>query len=101
MNPAGLPLREIHLPPPPGWWPPAPGWWALLAVIVVACLCLVWWNKRARRKRSAVAQARLELTRLRADSSAAPTHLAAELSALLRRVCISLFPRPPVAGPPR
>ena len=98
MNPAELPLRDIHLPPPPGWWPPAPGWWAVLAIIVIAGVFLAWWSRRAGRRRSAVAQARLELARLRADLATTPTHLAAELSALLRRVCISLYPRRQVAG---
>ncbi len=98
MNPAELPLRDIHLPPPPGWWPPAPGWWAVLAVMVIAGLWGIWWRTRARRRRSAVAQATLELTRMRADAATTPAQLAAELSALLRRVCISLFPRQQVAS---
>jgi len=98
MNPAELPLRDIHLPPPPGWWPPAPGWWVLLAITISAGLGLLWWRRRAHRRRSAVAQARLELARLRVDSTTAPALLAAELSTLLRRVCISLYPRQQVAG---
>ncbi|KAF1686461.1 hypothetical protein B1992_07880 [Pseudoxanthomonas broegbernensis] len=53
MDPARLPLRDVHLPPPPSWWPPAPGWWwlggaVLLALLVVACIRL-W--RRARRRR--------------------------------------------------
>jgi len=98
MNPVDLPLRDIHLPPPPGWWPPAPGWWAVLVVMVMACLCAAWWRRRIHGRRSAVAQARLELARLRTDPSTAPMQLAVELSALLRRVCISLYPRRQVAG---
>ena len=98
MNPAELPLREIHLPPAPGWWPPAPGWWVLLVVVIIAALCAIWRRWRVRRKRTAVAQAKLELNRLRVDPAVTPARLAADLSALLRRVCLSLFPRKQVAG---
>lgn len=99
MNPAELPLRDIHLPVAPGWWPPAPGWWGVLAIAMIAAAGLIWWRRRARRRRSAVAQARLELARLCADLATLPApRVAAELSALLRRVCVSLYPRPQVAG---
>jgi hypothetical protein len=99
MTPAELPLRDIHLPPAPGWWPPAPGWWGLVPVAVALCLLAVWLRRRTRRRRSAFAEARRELQRLRGDwRSRAATQIAAELSALLRRVAISLFPRAQVAG---
>ena len=99
MNPLELPLRDIHLPPAPGWWPPAPGWWGVLAIIMIMCVGWIWWRQRARRRRSALAQARMELTRLRAEPVTLPaSRVAAELSALLRRVCISLYPRQQVAS---
>ncbi len=99
MNPADLPLRDIHLPPPPPWWPPAPGWWALLAIIMCVALAAWAWRRRGTRRRGAVDEARAVLARLRAVATDADvTTLAAELSALLRRVCVSLWPREQVAG---
>lgn len=98
MDPAELPLRDIHLPPPVGWWPPAPGWW-LLPMAIAAVAFAVWAYRRRRRARAATvplrALAAAELERLRsAFDSHRDSHLiAVDLSALLRRCCLSLYPR--------
>jgi Domain of unknown function (DUF4381) len=44
MDPAALPLRDIHLPPAVGWWPVADAWWWMLAAIMVAMLALAVWR---------------------------------------------------------
>ncbi len=44
MDPAALPLRDIHLPPPVGWWPVADAWWWLLAAVALASLALALWR---------------------------------------------------------
>lgn len=53
MDPAKLPLRDVHLPEPPSWWPPAPGWWLLGAAILLVLLGLAGWIawRRLRRRR--------------------------------------------------
>lgn len=50
---ADLPLRDVHLPPPPSWWLPAPGWWLVFGgVLVVALVIGTWlWLRRRRRLR--------------------------------------------------
>jgi len=98
MNPAELPLRDIHLPPAPGWWPPAPGWW-LLAAMLFAALAGYWWWRHRRRALSAVVAARREVARLRlAAPQLGPSRLAQELSVLLRRAAISFYPRTAAAA---
>jgi hypothetical protein len=95
VDPAELPLRDIHLPPPIGWWPPAPGWWivaALGAGAVAGWLWFRWWRRRPVTLARAAAS---ELARVRA---AFATHgdrqrLLRDLSVLLRRICISRFSR--------
>ncbi len=89
-----LPLRDIHLPTPPGWWPPAPGWWLLLAL-----LCLVLWllGRRARRLRHR-RQALRQLARLRADEQMPDRELLSALSALMRRAVLCSFDREECAG---
>ena len=44
MDPAALPLRDIHLPPPVPWWPLANGWWLLLAALMLSTLVLALWR---------------------------------------------------------
>lgn len=44
MDPAALPLRDIHLPPPIGWWPLASGWWWLVAIVMLSVLALAVWR---------------------------------------------------------
>ena len=98
MNPATLPLRDIHLPPAPGWWPPAPGWWALVVIGIAAIAGLWWWRTRHRRL-SAGTAARREIERLRrAAHEMGPALLAQELSVLLRRAAVSFYPRTDAAA---
>ena len=92
-----LPLRDLHLPPPPGWWPPAPGWWLLilLATVLVLLGFLLWRRtQRLRYRRAALHQ----LTRLAGDPDLPPGVLLAELSALLRRAALCAFPGQSCAG---
>jgi CBS-domain-containing membrane protein len=86
--PAGLPLRDIHLPSAPSWWPPAPGWWVLAAAIVVVLAVLLVIRRRRQRRHRA-------LQRLFDDAiAAAPTPAArvAAMSELLRRAARRIDP---------
>lgn len=101
MNPAELPLRDIHLPELISWWPPAPGWWLLTALTLALVVGIVWWlRRRLARRRSGLFLARNELQRLRTAWSehGDPRRLTRELSTWLRRVSITLFPRREVAS---
>jgi hypothetical protein len=90
-----LPLRDIHVPPEPDIWPLAPGWWALL-VLSLVLLGLVTW--RLYRGYGALRRRRRILGEL-ADLNGrnAGPDLAAEVSALLKRVALARFPRAEVA----
>lgn len=91
MNPAELPLRDIHLPPPPGWWPPAPGWWLLAALLLAALTGLALWLRRRMRKARHRAALEAELTlALAADS---PAEQVVALSQLLRRAARQVDPQ--------
>lgn len=86
-------LRDIHLPQPIGWWPPAIGWW-LVAALVLLILCMFAWLLVRRRKTALkrAALAELEQIDLRRQQNGDELQTVKELSALLRRVCISLEP---------
>jgi HAMP domain-containing protein len=94
---ASLELRDIHLPAEPGLWPPAPGWWLLLVVLLAALAFLGrqgWRMQRRRRRRQRVLA---ELDRLEAAEMRGPA-LVAAVSALLKRVALSRYPRAEVAA---
>ncbi len=95
MNPE-LPLRDIHLPEPVGWWPPAPGWWALLAATTLV-LAVSWWGWRRWRRLTAK---KLLLRGLDAValSTESPAEKLRDLAVLMRRACLSAYPREDVAG---
>lgn len=91
-----LPLRDIHLPEPIGWWPPAPGWWLLLFGALALVSLAVWLWRRWRR----VTVQKLALSELEAierDVADAREQMQ-RLAILLRRVCLSAYPREEVAG---
>ncbi len=100
-DPAALPLREIHLPDAVGWWPPAPGWW-ILPILVLLAAGIIWYSRLLykRRRYSAINMARKELVRIKSryavDRDAG--HCVRSVSGLLRRLCISVFPRAESAG---
>lgn len=94
-----LPLRDIHLPEPGTWWPLAPGWWLLLGVVILIGLMLwalrLWLRHVSRRKRALAKFKALQERHLRGESAHS---LVSELSVLIRRTAISLYPREEAAG---
>ncbi|MEA1049270.1 DUF4381 domain-containing protein [Lamprobacter modestohalophilus] len=94
---SSLNLRDIHLPAEPGFWPPAPGWWLLFTLLLGGALWLgrLGWGqyRRLRRRQRILA----ELDRLQRAGLQGPALIAA-LSALLKRVALSRYPRTEVAA---
>lgn len=100
IDPAALPLRDIHLPESVSWWPPAPGVWVLIALaallLVLGVVWLAAWQRRNRVRR----EAREMLNALRKQwcGDPRPAQAAAALSELLRRVGISYYGRAGFGG---
>ncbi len=98
MNPADLPLRDIHLPQAVGWWPLAPGWWLLIFLLILALVAAIaLYQRRSARLRRRILR---ELTALQTDWQAAQDHarFLSGLSALMRRSAIALTGRETSAG---
>lgn len=89
-------LRDIHLPTPVSWWPPAPGWW-IITVLLLLLLVGAYWFIRHRRRLRWRSEALAELVQLQ-HASVSSQQQVALLSALLRRVAMSCFPRHDVAS---
>ena len=95
-----LALRDIRPPAEPAFWPPAPGWWVLLALLaasLAAAGARAWRAYRARARRRRILAA-LDGISHQVQGPA----LAAEVSALLKRVALARFPRgevAPLTGP--
>ena len=94
-----LELRDIHLPDPISWWPPAPGWW-LIAGTILIIIAAVFLFRLYRKKQALKKQVRAEFEIIRAEFNKAQnsTVLVQSLSILLRRACISFYPRSEVAS---
>jgi hypothetical protein len=100
-DPLELPLRDIHLPDGVAIWPLAYGWWILIAVILIAAIVsFIIYKKNKLAKISAITLARAEFARITDEyqHSNETLKLVKEISVLLRRLSISLFPRSEVAG---
>ena len=96
---ASLPLRDIHLPPPPGIWPPPLGWWLLAGLVVVLTLAALWLLRRWRDRRAyRHALAELDSIARAQQHSQEHTQWLSQLSVLLRRHALTVFPRAQVAG---
>ena len=96
MQPTQLPLKDLHLPEAIGWFPPALGWWLVIVLIPLLGALLYWFYKRLTRK-TALKEAKKLLITIKASTMDNQQKLA-ELSALLRRVAISITPRAQIAG---
>ncbi|MDD1621766.1 MAG: DUF4381 domain-containing protein [Methylococcaceae bacterium] len=92
-----LPLKDIHLPDPINWWPPAIGWWLLAVIVPLLIVAGIFLYKRLRRQTALKTASKL-LTTLRRDQNRDGLQILVELSALLRRVAISIAPRADVAA---
>ena len=92
MDAHSLPLRDIHLPVPPGWWPLAPGWWLLLGFLIVAMVAGTW-LRRALKYKSVKKLAQREFAGLRQNQQLSDQEKLRQVSILLRRISISAFPR--------
>ena len=92
-----LPLKDIHLPPEIGFWPIAPGWWFLFSLLLVV-LGLVWWWRRYRQRQQLFKEARQLLLQIEQQVNADSREKLIQLSALLRRVALTLEPRDAVAS---
>ena len=100
-DPQALELRDIHLPDPVSWWPPALGWWMALLVTLLFVILFFWLRKHwLEKKRSAKVLARqeLELIQKQYQQHSDQLQLVEDLSVLLRRTCLSVFPREDSAG---
>lgn len=91
-----LPLRDIHLPGAVSWWPLAPGWWMLVVLLGVAAgLLLRAWLRQSMRRR---ALGELDAIEAGFADHGNATRLVQDVSALLRRVCLTYRPRTSVAS---
>ncbi len=93
-------LRAYHMPEPIGWWPPAPGWSMLLILLVTALGAFVWWLAVRRSGSAAARHARRELRQLRRELAYSNDNarFIRQLSKLLRRYALAVFPRDQVAA---
>ncbi len=100
MNPAELPLRDLHLPAAVGWWPLAPGWWVLIGLLAIALLYLGF---RAWRRWRYNAPRRYALAQFKAFCNDYTQHgnavqFSRKVSELLRRTMLAYAPRAELAG---
>lgn len=99
MNtPALTELRDIHIPAA-SWWPPAPGWW-LLALLLTAAIIFIAYRRYTRHHRRIVNAALQSLNAIERQyqRDQDTRQLAQNLSALLRRIAISRYPRHDIAA---
>ena len=100
MNPAEIPLRDLHLPALTGWWPLAPGWWVLIGLALCGLGYLAWQTIQRFRRNAPRRRALSQLRYLRAEYtwSGDAVLLGIRLSELLRRAMLAYAPRGEVAG---
>jgi len=92
-------LRDVHLPDPISWWPPAIGWWmAILGLVIVVSVVLWVRSYRQRTRCRRVALAHLGQVKQQYAKQADDQWAITEVSHLLRRYALAVFPRSHVAG---
>jgi hypothetical protein len=96
MPPTQLPLKDLHLPEAISWFPPAIGWWLIVLLLPLVIALCYWLYQRLTRK-TALKTAKQQLMLIKTSPLDNQQKLV-ELSALLRRVAISIAPRSETAG---
>lgn len=100
MNPADIPIRDLHPPEMIAWWPLAPGWWILFLFVLCGLGFLAWRAMQNYRMNTARRRALSQLGRLQAqyEQSRDAVSLGLRLSELLRRAMLAYAPRDEIAG---
>lgn len=99
IDPTTLALKDIHLPESFSWWPLAIGWWVLLSVLLI--FIFIFFLRHKKKKHTLlIVSAKREIDKIQTEFTVNGDKvlLICELSKLLRRVCISLFPRHEIAS---
>ena len=94
-----LELRDIHLPEPISWWPIAPGWWFIIATTLLIII-IIFITRKVYLSRQLKRDINAELTNIKQQfqTTQDKSQLARALSILLRRTCITYYPREHIAG---
>lgn len=87
-----LPLRDVHLPEAISGWPLAVGWWITL-VLIPMLLWISFLVYKYLTRKTAVKTAKKLLAELKQDKTKPERQQIAEISALIRRVAMSVAPR--------
>jgi Domain of unknown function (DUF4381) len=92
-------LRDIHQPPAISIWPLAMGWYILLMIIIaliaLGCYLMIKYHTKHRIRKLVL----IRITELRKKhESSSKQNICEELSALLKRAALQVFPRKKVAG---
>lgn len=100
MNTELQQLKDIHLPNPISMWPVTPGWIILLVLVLGFMSYLIYSIYRQYKKKSAIrfALSRLKYLKSSLSENSNNTHIAAELSTLIRRTALHYFQREKIAG---
>jgi hypothetical protein len=88
MQPAPLPLKDIHVPTVSTWWPWTAATWAVvvLAVLLVALAVAAWLRRRAWQRRIDGVLVEVDVARRHYVEQGDATAFAASVHAFLRRV---------------
>lgn len=98
IDPATLPLRDIHLPAEIAWWPPAWGWWLLAAALVATLLIAAFFlRRRWQRKPQRECLRIIDRAQRLAERGQTGPALGA-VSVGLKRLAMTLYPEEPIAG---
>jgi len=92
-------LRDIHLPKEIDQFPAAYGWWILVALIVIVLAFFLYRELKYRKAIRLIKPARIEIEQLRSlPEKQINASAIANLSGLIKRVCLIYFPEPQVAS---
>ena len=99
LNPLAK-LRDIHLPEPISLWPSTIAWWILagLFLVIVGYSIFLYTQRINKYTYRNEALQHLKAIETQYVSNADYHQLVNDLSELMRRICLSLFPRKEVAG---